>query len=296
VSPLLRVERVSRRLADPEPVSLLRDVSLAVDAGEFVAVVGPSGCGKSSLLYLLGLLDRPTTGTVTIDARPTDGLSDAERTRLRLERIGFVFQFHFLLPELTAAPTWPCRCGGWGGARRGRSARGEALLAKLGIAAEAAKRPDRMSAASGSGWRSPGAGQRPGADPRRRAHRQPGQRQLGVVVAEFQRLAHEEGRAVICVTHDMEVAAAADRRVHMLDGRVRARGLGARRRGRRRGGPAADWAISSARRSATRAGGVGLRSKREGLALQPANAPSDTSPTLPVSRIAGSPGRRAWTA
>jgi lipoprotein-releasing system ATP-binding protein len=222
MSALIEVRGVTKQLVDPDPVTLVRDASLEVRAGEFVAIIGPSGCGKSSLLYLLGLLDRPTIGEVLIDGAPTRDLSETERTHLRLMRIGFVFQFHFLLPELTALANvaLPIR-------RLGKLSRAEAedhargLLAKLGIADEADRRPDRMS-----------GGQRQRVAIARALANDPaillGDEPTGnldsantkLVVAEFQRLAHDEGRAVVCVTHDNEVAAAADRRIRMLDGRV----------------------------------------------------------------------------
>ena len=222
MSALIEARGVTRQLVDPEPVTLVRDVSLTVQAGEFVAIVGPSGCGKSSLLYLLGLLDRPTEGELLIDGAPTRALGEDARTRLRLARIGFVFQFHFLLPELTAEANvaLPIR-------RLGHMTRQEAddrahdLLAKLGLQAEAHRRPDRIS-----------GGQRQRVAIARALANDPalilGDEPTGnldsantrLVVEEFQRLAHDEGRAVVCVTHDAGVAAAADRRIHMLDGRI----------------------------------------------------------------------------
>ncbi|MFN3524279.1 MAG: ABC transporter ATP-binding protein [Phenylobacterium sp.] len=221
-APVLEVRGVTRTLTDPEPVTLVRDVSFTVAPGEFVAIMGPSGCGKSSLLYLLGLLDRPTRGAILVDGRPMDDLSEAERTAVRLERIGFVFQFHFLLPELTALANVALpmrRLGRLGPAAC--EARAEALLAKLGLAAETHRRPDRMS-----------GGQRQRVAIARALANDPavilGDEPTGnldsgntrLVIDEFQRLAHDEGRAVICVTHDASVAAAADRRIHMLDGRI----------------------------------------------------------------------------
>jgi lipoprotein-releasing system ATP-binding protein len=221
-APVLEVVHATRVLTDPEQVTLVNDVSLTVAAGEFVAIMGPSGCGKSSLLYLLGLLDRPNQGSVRIDGRAMDDLSETERTGVRLERIGFVFQFHFLLPELTALGNvaLPMR-------RLGRlthaeaDARATALLAKLGLDGQAHRRPDRMS-----------GGQRQRVAIARALANDPaiilGDEPTGnldsgntrLVIDEFRRLAHEEGRAVICVTHDASVAKAADRRIHMLDGRI----------------------------------------------------------------------------
>jgi lipoprotein-releasing system ATP-binding protein len=224
VSAVVEARALSRTLTDPDPVTLVRDCSLAVQPGEMVAIIGPSGCGKSSLLYLLGLLDRPTSGEVLFEGRPTGNLGDAERTRLRLERIGYVFQFHFLLPELTAQANVELPMRRLGRLRDSEiTARADALLLKLGLGDEAHRRPDRLS-----------GGQRQRVAIARALANDPaillGDEPTGnldsantrVVIEEFQRLAHEEGRAVICVTHDAQVAAAADRRIHMLDGRIAA--------------------------------------------------------------------------
>jgi len=223
MSPAIEARGLTRTLSDPEPVTLIRDCSLKVDAGEMVAIVGPSGCGKSSLLYLLGLLDRPTAGELLITGRATSELTEAERTRTRLEHIGYVFQFHFLLPELTARANVALpleRLGRLSGLDI--AGRADELLAKLGLtAAEGGRRPDRMS-----------GGQRQRVAIARALANDPaivlGDEPTGnldsantrIVIDEFRRLAHEEGRAVVCVTHDAQVAAAADRRIHMLDGRI----------------------------------------------------------------------------
>ncbi len=218
----LAARNVQRTLPPPDNATLVRDASLALAPGEFVAILGPSGCGKSSLLYLLGMLDRPTAGAIEIDGQDTSNLTDAQRTQLRLANIGFVFQFHFLLPELTARQNveLPMR-------RLARPSdaeihtRASRLIEVLGLADQAEKRPDRMS-----------GGQRQRIAVARALANDPsiilGDEPTGnldsvntkLVVAEFQRLAHDEGRAVACVTHDSEVAAAADRRIRMLDGRV----------------------------------------------------------------------------
>lgn len=222
MSALIEARAVTRVLDDPEPFTLVNGVSLAVEAGQLVAIVGPSGCGKSSLLYLLGLLDRPDRGEVIVDGRSTGALNDAARTRLRLERIGYVFQFHFLLPELTARANvaLPLR-------RLGRKPSDQidqtvqALLEKLGVAGQADRRPDRLS-----------GGQRQRVAIARALANDPaillGDEPTGnldslntrLVIEEFQRLAHVERRAVICVTHDEGFAEAADRRIRMLDGRI----------------------------------------------------------------------------
>jgi len=99
---VIATERVSRQLAGDVTVTLVDEASLAVGAGEFVAITGASGSGKSSLLYLLGLLDRPTSGAVRLDGQDAAALDEDTLAGLRLAEIGFVFQFHFLLPEFTA--------------------------------------------------------------------------------------------------------------------------------------------------------------------------------------------------
>ena len=98
---VVEVKNITRILPGPPPVTLVEDVSLDLARGDFAAVTGPSGSGKSSLLYLMGLLDRPDRGEVFLQGQPTSAYSDSERARLRLSVIGYVFQFHFLLPEFT---------------------------------------------------------------------------------------------------------------------------------------------------------------------------------------------------
>jgi lipoprotein-releasing system ATP-binding protein len=201
----------------------VRNVDLEVEPGRFYAVVGPSGCGKSSLLYLLGLLDRPTTGTVLFQDVDTDAMDGDERAQLRLEQFGFVFQFHFLLPEFTALENVliPMR-------RLGRlqpAAMAEeamAILEAVGLAHQADKTPDKMS----GGERQRIAIARAlandpsvvlGDEPTGNLDSQNSAR----VIELFKSMAHQQKRAVICVTHDLNVAAAADVRIDMLDGAVR---------------------------------------------------------------------------
>jgi lipoprotein-releasing system ATP-binding protein len=99
---LIRARGLTRTLEGEIDATLVREVDLDIRAREFVAITGPSGSGKSSLLYLLGLLDLPTAGSVQVAGRETTVLDEEERARLRLESLGFVFQFHFLLAEFSA--------------------------------------------------------------------------------------------------------------------------------------------------------------------------------------------------
>ena len=100
----LKLERVSRTyIQGTSKLEVFSDISFVLNAGELVALVGPSGAGKSSLLHMAGLLETPSSGEVLIDGQPASRLPDGERTRLRRERIGFVYQAHHLLPEFDAA-------------------------------------------------------------------------------------------------------------------------------------------------------------------------------------------------
>ena len=219
-APLLEAQHITRRL--PEGVTLVADASLKVERGEFIAITGPSGSGKSSLLYLLGLLDRPTEGRVLLEGRDTASLSAAELANLRLARLGFVFQFHFLLPEFSTLDNVliPIR-------RLGRlkdaAARAQAmkLLEALGMAEAAAKLPEQLS----GGMRQRAAIARALAnDPAIILADEPtgnlDTRNAAAVFDIFARLAVEEGRAILVVTHDAELAKRANRRIHLVDGRI----------------------------------------------------------------------------
>ena len=218
--PLLDVRGVTRTL--PEGVTLVRDVSLAVGRGEFVAVTGPSGSGKSSLLYLLGLLDRPTEGQVLLEGQDTAQLSPREMAALRLARVGFVFQFHFLLPEFSAIDNVliPIRRLGRMDDRAARS-HARRLLEALGLAEAEAKLPEQLS----GGMRQRVAIARALAnDPALILADEPtgnlDTRNAAGVFDIFAKLVAEQGRTVIVVTHDPDLAARASRRIHLVDGRI----------------------------------------------------------------------------
>ena len=144
--PLLEARGVTRILQDAVPVTLVRDISLAVGQSEFVSVTGPSGSGKSSLLYLLGLLDLPTEGQVLVEGADMTGLEPDALAAIRLRKIGFVFQFHFLLPEFSVLQNvvLPMRRLGALGEKQ-MAERGRALLRELDIEDQAKKHPDQLS-------------------------------------------------------------------------------------------------------------------------------------------------------
>jgi lipoprotein-releasing system ATP-binding protein len=224
--PLVEARGVTRILAGAVPVTLVRDIDLAVRPGEFVAITGPSGSGKSSLLYLLGLLDEPTSGEILIEGRPTAALSRRERARLRLEKLGFVFQFHFLLPEFSVLGNIliPMRKRG-GRAEAEMHRRALEILDGLGMAAAERKLPDQLS----GGERQRIAIARALAnDPRLILADEPtgnlDTRNSGIVYDIFARLVADGRRSVVAVTHDLDLAARAHRRLHLVDGRIVADG------------------------------------------------------------------------
>jgi lipoprotein-releasing system ATP-binding protein len=221
-APALEARGLTRRIAAPLPVTLVEDIDVAFRSGEFAAVTGPSGSGKSSLLYLLGLLDTPSEGTVLLAGRDTAGLDRRRRAALRLSTLGFVFQFHFLLPEFTARENIliPMRKLGRLPAAA-REERAEALLVQLGLENERDKLPDQMS--GGQRQRVAIARALANDPPVLLADEPTGNldtRNAHNVFEIFRRLAHEEGRTVVTVTHDTELAALTDRQVHLVDGRI----------------------------------------------------------------------------
>jgi len=221
-APIVAARGVTRVLGGAVPATLVRNVDVEVSAGEFVAVTGPSGSGKSSLLYLLGLLDRPTRGRVLFDGVDTVGLGGDALAALRLARMGFVFQFHFLLPELGVLDNVALPMRRLGRlAAAGAEARALGLLARLGLADHARKWPDQLS----GGQRQRVAIARALAnDPVLVLADEPtgnlDSASARLVFDVFAALAAEEGRAVVVVTHDEELARRATRRLRMVDGAI----------------------------------------------------------------------------
>ena len=227
LAPLIETRGATRVIDGDAPTTLVAGIDFAVQPGEFVAVTGPSGSGKSSLLYLLGLLDKPTKGEVYVNGQATSGLSEDARAGLRLATLGFVFQFHFLLPEFSALDNvmLPMRALGRLTEAQMR-ARAMEILSSLGLPEQARKRPDQMS----GGQRQRVAIARALAnDPLVILADEPtgnldtqSSAQVLQILRKLVDTAPGRGKAVVIVTHDLDLAAQADRRVHIVDGRIAA--------------------------------------------------------------------------
>ena len=219
---LIEARGVTKVLAGTVPVTLVQDISLAILPREFIAITGPSGSGKSSLLYLLGLLDLPTTGEVLIDGRSTTVMTEDERARVRLTRLGFVFQFHFLLPEfsITENVALPMRALGRLSSRA-IVARAEELLDSFGLGDHRHKTPDQLS----GGQRQRVAVARALAnDPPVILADEPTGSLDSVSTAQvfgiLRDLVALRGKTVVAVTHDLNLASQMHRRIHVVDGRL----------------------------------------------------------------------------
>jgi len=206
---------------DGERLEVLKDVSLEIPPGELVAIVGPSGVGKSTLLHLLGALERPTAGEVFYGETALSSLNDQALARLRNRRVGFVFQFHHLLPEFTALENvmLPLLIGrqAAGAAREAASS----LLARVGLANRLRHRPGELS--GGEQQRVAIARALISGPAVLLADEPTGNldSKMGEEVFELLRELNRERRLTsIIVTHNEALARRTDRIIHMLDGRI----------------------------------------------------------------------------
>jgi lipoprotein-releasing system ATP-binding protein len=221
-TPLVEARNVTRILPGVVPTTLVHDINLIIGDGEFVGITGPSGSGKSSLLYLLGLLDMPTQGEVLIRGQATAEMNEEKSAATRLEMLGFVFQFHFLLPEFTARDNvmLPLRALGRLSTTE-MVERADALLASLGLSKHGGKRPDQLS--GGQRQRVAVARALANDPPLILADEPTGSldSQSSEQVFEILRgLVDQHGKTVVAVTHDLELASRMDRRLQLVDGGI----------------------------------------------------------------------------
>jgi putative ABC transport system ATP-binding protein len=218
---MITLTNVSRTFVlGDENVQALRDVNLHIDRGEYLSIMGPSGSGKSTMLNILGLLDRPTTGTYELDGQDVTALTDEEQSRVRREKIGFVFQFFHLVPRLTAAENIELPLVLAGAPPDERREKVSRLLSEFGIARRSRHRPDQLS-----------GGERQRVAIARAMIMEPAailadeptgnlDQNTGKEVIQLLEDLNARGMTLILITHDAVLGGRARRHVRTLDGRV----------------------------------------------------------------------------
>jgi putative ABC transport system ATP-binding protein len=216
----LALRQVSKIYPAKPPLAALKNVTLDIDRGEFVAVVGPSGSGKTTLLSLMGLLDVPTSGEVWIDGVNSAQLTEAQRSRARSDQIGFVFQQFYLLPALTARDNVAAGMLYQGLASTQRRERADRALERVGLTARAQHRPGELS---GGEQQRVAIARAIAGDPAVVFADEPTgalDQASGRMVLDCLKSANEAGATVVVITHDLGLAATFDRQIHVLDGEV----------------------------------------------------------------------------
>ena len=198
----------------------LRDLTLHVDEGEFVAVTGPSGSGKTTFLNIAGLLETPTSGSYLLDGADVSGLNDRQRSRIRNEKVGFIFQSFNLIPDLSLADNVdvPLRYRGWSGAQR-RKASGE-MLDLVGLGSRKDYLPSQLS---GGQQQRVAIARALAGQPRFLLADEPTgnlDSEMAEQVMQLLERINREGTTIVMVTHDPDLAARAHRNIHILDGRA----------------------------------------------------------------------------
>jgi putative ABC transport system ATP-binding protein len=218
---MIELQNVCRTfIVGDQQVAALRDVNLRLDAGEYISIMGPSGSGKSTMLNMLGLLDRPTSGTYLLDGGNVSDLNDEQQARVRREKIGFVFQSFHLVPRLTAAQNVELPMVLAGIPLEERRSRVQDLIQNYGLSDRADHKPDQLS-----------GGQRQRVAIARATVMSPTvlladeptgnlDRNTGWEVLKLLEGLMERGITLVVVTHDAEIGSRAKRQIHMLDGRI----------------------------------------------------------------------------
>lgn len=221
--PMVETRGVYRTLGGKNAAEqvILHDVSIMIPAGEFVALTGASGSGKSTLLYLLGALDRPTSGEIWLDGTELSSLDDDDRAAFRNERLGFVFQFHFLLAEFTVLENVALPMLRRGVVREAAESRAYEVLELLQLAELWKRRPGQLS---GGQQQRVSIARAVANDPAIILADEPtgnlDSKNGALVFDIFAHLARNEGRTIVMVTHDTSFASRADRQITLRDGRV----------------------------------------------------------------------------
>ncbi len=222
--PVVEMRRVFKDYPGTPPTRALADISLRIDPGEFVAVIGASGSGKTTLLNLIGLLDTCTSGSLVLAGRDLSAMEERERAGCRRDTLGFIFQFHHLLPEFTVLENalMPCRIRGEAAEEAARE-RMRALLEQVGLANRLGYRPGQLS---GGQQQRVAIVRALANDPALVLADEPTgnlDSKNGRAVFDLMRqLNRTTGKAFLMVTHDEHFAAEADRVIHLVDGQLAA--------------------------------------------------------------------------
>lgn len=218
--PDLVVEKVTKEFSTQEAsLPILREVSLSLSSGQNLAILGPSGCGKSTLLHLIGGLDRPTSGKVLLEGEELSSMNDTKLARFRNERIGFIFQDHHLLPQLSVLENTLIPALAFGTPSKEQEARAKALIERVGLSHRLSHRPGELSG---------GERQRVGVaralllrpkllladEPTGNLDRTNGEA-VGTLLLQMQQ---EENTMLVVVTHSPQLAERMQRRMQILDG------------------------------------------------------------------------------
>jgi putative ABC transport system ATP-binding protein len=218
---MIRLQGISRTYqVGDQPVRALIDVDEEIRSGEHVAIMGPSGSGKSTLLNIIGCLDRPSSGSYSLDGREVGGLADSELTQVRRHRIGFVFQFFHLIPRLSAAENVELPMVFAGVPRRERRQRAAEVIAAVGLTERASHLPEQLS-----------GGERQRVALARATVMRPSllladeptgnlDSKSGNAVLELLDRLNDQGLTLLVVTHNPRVAQRADRILFLVDGRI----------------------------------------------------------------------------
>jgi putative ABC transport system ATP-binding protein len=220
-TPIIEGRGLTRSFAMPAgAVTALGNVSIRVDAHDYVAITGPSGCGKSTLLHILGCVDQPSAGSLEFEGRDVRGLTEAERSRIRLTRLGFVVQRFFLLPMLTAWENIELPQSEAGATKAARRARTRELLDYVGLVERSDHRPSQLS--GGEMQRVAIARALANRPALLLADEPTGEldEDTGAQIAGLFDRVHADGTAIVVVTHNPAVAARAGRHLAMKSGRV----------------------------------------------------------------------------
>jgi len=218
---VLEAAHLNKYFQGPQPFQALKDISLSVNKGEFITIIGKSGCGKSSLLYLLSTLDTNYEGTITINGTKVSGLKEHDLAAFRNEHIGFVFQFHYLLPEFTVLQNIMIPALKLGKlSRQAIEHNAMEKLSQMGIQDIARKPSGKLS-----------GGQQQRVAIARALINNPGiimadeptgnldSTNTQIILNIFKELSHQ-GNTILAVTHDGDFARRSDRIIEMMDGRI----------------------------------------------------------------------------